>query len=930
MDVQVGVPNNDADLLPQKRHNVSSPIDTTPLLMNGKIVSKEDILRKAPFNINSQNISLPPNIRNLNMNPETMVTNNLPNFYTANMTANANRNNFHSDNEESIVIPVVYDESNPINSPPRTRPLDTHISDVNDNILHVKRIDLGSPPSNRIESNRTESNRPEASRIEHNKVETVPQTVTTMTSPNRLYESKAVDDQHINNVFVPRPTMEKIRNTVGMSPPRTGNEPRLQMENLRLQEPLKPQPYVKEDTPKKITVPLPVPQPVPAYTKPLEDVKQLQLPNTYIPQTVPNPVVPMDVSVLERPLTSSKITPIPNAVQDYKPGAVQDSRPGAVQDYKPGADYNVSPELTKFVHAALPVVTNFISGTLGSNSSVKQVEGAMFSNAGSVSIMPTAEPAISTVASTVSAKAFINTVIEPSMPSIIDMDNLNVLQKVTSPHRNATIKKKTVTIRKIVPRKSNPPTNENVTITNGTPLIGSVSNNRAYISGGSTRSATNQTYSPVYKIKADIFSDSDEEMEQDIDYRRQIRSPVRKVVNTSHRVKKIQPNVRSYQADSPIQSPRGNNTGNNSRHATPSPSASARRRGDSPIMEEGADFERIKLPPGRRKAAPAPVKNSTPIAVKTPTYMRNYKINTPLHSMSPKYQENPKNTYVRSGFKDTNYHYILSDANGTKKQYTNTTGSNSNDADGLNIPMPDYANMSPVQQARYHADFDSLFAEIAPDLGFEITKTGHDTPLEIRHALYDRYLTHYYVRAETWKYEICLGVISWCMEQFFDKYLLMPASGFVDMQSLHIRRYKKALYEIAKSSLKSTPDMEADPLQYVIKLTFISFAIHLFFSWVERMSGGIISLDPIRNLVTDFMLEDSRPEMGLGEDGRLPRPNKDEGGFAGFGGFGDMMGMLKKFTKGELDFEELINLGKEFFNNGPINVDEVDENPPNE
>lgn len=116
------------------------------------------------------------------------------------------------------------------------------------------------------------------------------------------------------------------------------------------------------------------------------------------------------------------------------------------------------------------------------------------------------------------------------------------------------------------------------------------------------------------------------------------------------------------------------------------------------------------------------------------------------------------------------------------------------------VPVPNYAAMTPEEQARHRAQFRIRFGMLRDAWPqFHIPEYGNETPLEQIHVEYYRYVQHIQVVKNMNQYKIILILGCMLLELFCSRTLGLNATGYAMSQISAISRYDDLLLELGEA-----------------------------------------------------------------------------------------------------------------------------------
>ena len=166
--------------------------------------------------------------------------------------------------------------------------------------------------------------------------------------------------------------------------------------------------------------------------------------------------------------------------------------------------------------------------------------------------------------------------------------------------------------------------------------------------------------------------------------------------------------------------------------------------------------------------------------------------------------------------------------------------------------IPNYSDMSPEEQARWHADFNvklGILREAYPD--YDIPSFDDSVPLEIKHQHYERYVQQVYLDNSVGNYKVYLLILFAIIELFCVKILGLDMGGYTLNQLTMMNKYERLLVELGEKSYSSVGSewpVEARIIMLALFNGIVFLVVRLFASYLGPGIG-----DVLQNIVNAFL-----------------------------------------------------------------------------
>jgi hypothetical protein len=119
------------------------------------------------------------------------------------------------------------------------------------------------------------------------------------------------------------------------------------------------------------------------------------------------------------------------------------------------------------------------------------------------------------------------------------------------------------------------------------------------------------------------------------------------------------------------------------------------------------------------------------------------------------------------------------------------------------LNLPDYASMSPQEQAQHRATFRTRFGILRNAWpSYNIPDLPETTSLEEIHAQYDIYVRHIHISQEVDKYKIYIVIMFLLIELFLTK-IGLNIGGYTVAQMRSMNKYERLLIELGETNYRS-------------------------------------------------------------------------------------------------------------------------------
>ena len=174
-------------------------------------------------------------------------------------------------------------------------------------------------------------------------------------------------------------------------------------------------------------------------------------------------------------------------------------------------------------------------------------------------------------------------------------------------------------------------------------------------------------------------------------------------------------------------------------------------------------------------------------------------------------------------------------------------------------PIPNYGNMSEVEKARWHADFNIKFGilrEAYPQ--FNIPHYDDTVSLSVKHNHYERYVRQIHVDNSVGTYKFYLMLLFIGIELFCVKILGLDFGGYTINQLTMLNKYERLLIELGEKSYSSTGS--SWPVE--VRIVMMSLFNALVFLVVKLAAAYMPVLgDFIQQIVNSFMTQEDPSDL---------------------------------------------------------------------
>nr|QBK91127.1 MAG: retinal protein [Pithovirus LCPAC202] len=167
--------------------------------------------------------------------------------------------------------------------------------------------------------------------------------------------------------------------------------------------------------------------------------------------------------------------------------------------------------------------------------------------------------------------------------------------------------------------------------------------------------------------------------------------------------------------------------------------------------------------------------------------------------------------------------------------------------------IPEYDQMSPIDQARYRGQFNVLFGMLRERYPhYNIPHFADDESLYVMHGYYESYHFHFSIRDTVDKWKIGLVCIWFGIELLFTKGLGLNLGGYGVNQVSMMPTYEKLLYEFVEKG-RGNIGAGLSPEVKILLLTVVSAVVFLIIKyisdWMGPMAGNFLQ-NLINNLIS--------------------------------------------------------------------------------